>query len=415
MRCYDGSYTELHIEWQGFDARVETAHGDEDLVVLITPLSELKLPVKLVVSAGMLWNRPGQTSIAGNAALRVESPGRVVEIFTTQQHEEDFYIQALTPYRVLTVDQAVGIATGQPRDLIEIGDVIGAAKSALEEEAAGFGNLADAYLAVVSGVAWNLVYEPTHERVVSTVGRLWNEEYGGYCLFGWDNFFLAYITALTSSDLAVANVIVHLRGATDEGFIPNDNRGNGSKSFDRSQPPVGGIMVREILKVYPERWFLEAVFDPLLKWNRWWLLRRLNGELLSDGSHQAPNPFHEPEVRSRRTAGYESGMDDSPMYEEVPFNPEKNTLELQDVGLTSLVLADTLALAEMADLLDRERELQELKQRAASLVSALETVWDEETGLYLNRHTDTGKLSHRLSPTPFYPLLGGAPGPDRAS
>ena len=58
--------------------------------------------------------------------------------------------------------------------------------------------------------------------------------------------------------------------------------------------------------------------------------KRLNGGLLSYGSHEAPNPFNEPAVRTKRTAGYESGMDDSPMYEDVPFNPEKNTLELQD-------------------------------------------------------------------------------------
>ena len=62
------------------------------------------------------------------------------------------------------------------------------------------------------------------------------------------------MTSLFSRDLAFANVLEHLRGATDEGFIPNDNRGNGSKSFDRSQPPVGAIMVREVYKKFPERW-----------------------------------------------------------------------------------------------------------------------------------------------------------------
>ena len=414
VRSYDGSYTELDIDWQGFAARVQTAHSGDDLVVLITPVSELNLPAKVVVSAGMLWNRPGRVAVASDAELRVEAPERVVEIFTTKPHEEDFYVQATTPYRVLVVDQPVGISTGRPRDLTEIGEAVDAARSALEAEAAGFGELADAYLAVVSGVAWNLIYEPKHERVVSTVGRLWNEEYGGYCLFGWDNFFLAYMTALTSTDLAVANVIEHLRGATDEGFIPNDNRGNGSKSFDRSQPPVGGIVVFEILKIYPERWFLESVFDPLLEWNRWWLRRRVNGGPLSYGSHEAPNPFHEPAVRTRRTAGYESGMDDSPMYEDVPFNADKNILELQDVGLTSLVLADTLALAEMAGILGRTVEHRELEERAARLSAALETLWDEETGLYLNRHTDTGDLSLRLSPTLFYPLLSQTGGAERA-
>ncbi|WP_419167208.1 hypothetical protein [Candidatus Palauibacter sp.] len=87
----------------------------------------------------------------------------------------------------------------------------------------------------------------------------------------------------------------------------------------------------EVIQPGPEM-VVEAVFDPLLSWNRWWLRKRLNQGLLSYGSHAAANPFDEPALRSVRTAGYESGMDDSPMYEGVPFNPGKNTLELQDVG-----------------------------------------------------------------------------------
>jgi glycogen debranching enzyme len=177
---------------------------------------------------------------------------------------------------------------------------------------------------------------------------------------------------------------------------------------------VGAIMVREIFKKYPERWLLEATFDDLLAWNRWWMKRRLNGGLLSYGSHEAENPFLEPATQTKRTAGYESGMDDSPMYEGVPFNKEKNTLELQDVGLTSLVIADSLALAEMAEMLGREAEAAELRERTATLSRNLEQLWDEETGLYLNRRTDSGQLSHRLSPTLFYPLLAGVPDAERA-
>ena len=211
--------------------------------------------------------------------------------------------------------------------------------------------------------------------------------------------------------LRLANVIEHLRGATAEGFLPNDNRGNGSKSWDRSQPPVGGIMVREVYRRYPERWFLEAAFDPLLEWNRWWPRKRLNEGLLSYGSHEARNPFDEPDVRTKRTAGYESGMDDSPMYEDVPFNPEKNTLELQDVGLTSLYIADCRALAELARVLGRSAEAEEFEERARRFSEALDGLWVEERGYYLNYRTDLNRPSERRSPTLFYPLLAGVCGP----
>ena len=415
LHSYDGSMTELLIEWQGFEARVATAHAGDDVVVLVEPLSEMDLPVKLVVEAGILWNRPGQIQLTAAGSLRFETDRRTVEVFATADHQEDLYVQTMTPYLVIPLDQARGLSTGKVRTLDEIREAIEAARQALEAEAEHYGDLARTFLAVQSGVAWNVIYEPVHDRVVSTVGRLWNEEYGGYCLFGWDNFFLAYITAMSDRELGLANVIEHLRGATEEGFVPNDNRGNGSKSFDRSQPPVGSIMVREILKIYPEKWFLETVFEPLLSWNRWWVRGRLNDGLLSYGSHQAPNPFLEPAVRTRRTAGYESGMDDSPMYEDVPFNTEKNVLELQDVGLTSLVIADSLALAEMAAILGRGEEREELEDRARTLSTALDRLWNREIGFYLNRHSDTGLQSERLSPTLFYPLIAGVPDADRAT
>jgi hypothetical protein len=410
----DGRYTRLEIEWEDLSVRVESAHAGDDLILLVTPLSRTELSVKMVVSSALYWNRPGELAKVGDTRLRGRFETRTIEVHATTPHQEDYYVHTETPYLVLVLDGPVGLSTGSPRSIDEIQNLIRAQREEFERKAATYGDLAEAFIAVEAGIAWNLVYEPRLDRVVSTVGRLWIEEYGGYCLFGWDNFFLAYMSSLYDRDLAFANVIEHLRGATEEGFIPNDNRGNGSKSWDRSQPPVGSIMVREVYKRYPERWLLEATFDDLLRWNRWWVKRRLNGGVLSYGSHEAKNPFREPATRSKRTAGYESGMDDSPMYEGVLFNPEKNTLELQDVGLTSLVIADSLALVEMAEILGRDDDARELRERAAALSASLGHLWSEETGLYLNRRSDTNDFSYRLSPTLFYPMLAEVPDAKRA-
>ena len=412
-RSYDGSYMELEIEWESLQATVRAGMDGDDLLILVTPHVRPSDPVKLIVEASLLWNRPG-TVRRDSETLRADLPSGRMGVYTTAQPTHDPYVRSTAPHLVLPLDGPVGIATGRPRSLQAIGDALDAGREALNAEAGAFGDLAEAYAAVVSGVAWNTIYEPKHDRVVSTVGRLWNEEYGGYAMFGWDNFFLAYLTSLSSRDLAFANVVEQLRGATEEGFFPNDNRGNGSKSWDRSQPPVGGLMVREVYRRYSERWFLEAVVDPLLAANRWWPTKRLNEGLLSYGSHEAKNPFHEPVVRTKTAAGYESGMDDSPMYEGVPFNREKNTLELQDVGLNSLYIADCLALADMADVLGRAEEADELRQRAAESTAALEELWDERRGYYLNRRTDTGEFSYRRSPTLFYTLLAGIASPERA-
>ena len=448
VHALDGSYMRLDIEWQGLSATVEAGHAGDDLVVLVTPrepgdageaqfvgqngaemadndpqtalvgqnrpeMADNGGHYELVVSAGLAWNRAGAVESSEDGPV-ARLPSGTHTIHVAGIAEQDPYTETLLPHRVVRLDQPAGISTGRSRNMDEIRAALDAAEQSLQARAEGYGDLADAYLAVTSGIAWNTIYEPRHDRVVSTVGRLWNQEYGGVALFGWDNFFLAYMTALDNRELALANVIEHLRGATAEGFLPNDNRGNGSKSWDRSQPPVGGIMVREVYRRYPERWFLEAAFDPLLAWNRWWPTKRLNQGLLSYGSHEARNPFDEPSVRTKTTAGYESGMDDSPMYEDVPFNPEKNTLELQDVGLTSLYIADCLALAELAGLLGREAEAEELTERARRFSEALDGLWVEERGYYLNYRTDLGRPSTRRSPTLFYPLLAGVPAAPRA-
>ena len=427
VHALDGSYMRLDIEWQGLSATVEAGHAGDELVVLVTPRDSTADAVgrdgpetatrsayyELVVSVGFAWNRSGSVRSTDDGFV-ARHPIATHPVHVVGVADEDPYTGTLLPHRVVRLDRTAGVSTGGPRDLAEIRAALDAAEGSLREAADRYGELADAYLAVTSGIAWNTVYEPRHDRVVSTVGRLWNQEYGGVALFGWDNFFLAYMTALDNRELAIANVIEHLRGATAEGFLPNDNRGNGSKSWDRSQPPVGGIMVREVYRRYPERWFLEAAFDPLLQWNRWWPRKRLNGGLLSYGSHEARNPFNEPAVRTVTTAGYESGMDDSPMYEDVPFNPERNTLELQDVGLTSLYIADCLALAELAGILGRTAERDELTERARRFSEALDGLWVEERGYYLNYRTDLDRPSGRRSPTLFYPLLAGVPDAGRA-
>jgi putative isomerase len=97
------------------------------------------------------------------------------------------------------------------------------------------------------------------------------------------------------------------------------------------------------------------------------------------------------------------------MYDGASFDPEKHLMMLADVGLISLYVMDCNALADLAEVMDRPDVRNELHERARTYGQTLETLWDEETGLYLNKDLATGELSHRLSPTLFYPLLTRVP------
>jgi glycogen debranching enzyme len=105
-----------------------------------------------------------------------------------------------------------------------------------------------------------------------------------------------------------------------------------------------------------------------------------------------------------QAAMYESGLDNSVMYDNVKFNKKTHLMELADVGLMSFYVADCNALAELADILGRE-EIAEVQARGAKYGAKLKKLWNEKDGIYQNLHTDTNLRNKHLSPTLFYPML----------
>ena len=179
---------------------------------------------------------------------------------------------------------------------------------------------------------------------------------------------------------------------------------------DRSEPPVGAITVLGLYKQFHERWFLEETFDPLLKWNRWWAEHRDIQGSLTWGSDRDNEPANLDDD-SRGTwqgAIFESGLDNSPMYDGTTYNAQTHLLEFADVGLMSMYIADCDALAEIADALGKSADAKELRERGARYRAKLATLWDEHAGMFLNKDLHTGQSSPRFSPTNFYPMLAHA-------
>jgi hypothetical protein len=406
----DGSYSEAEVTWRGTRVRVQSAADGDDLALLLTRLEDTGQPVEALVTAAMLWGRVGSISREAGG-LAASMPGGAVKIFAKGREIDSSGSASFD----LEMKGKVGISTGKPRTVDEIEAILRTHRKALEDEAAQHGDLAEAYGAIQASIGWSTIYEPEHDRIITTVSREWNKWFGGYVIFGWDNFFIPYACSLFGRDLAYANFAEHMRSLTPGGFIPNVDETGGRSSWDRSQPPVGSLMLREIYKRYGDRWILESSFDDLLGWNRWWAKNRMNGKLLTWGSGLTGNPMKEKEAHTSVAAAWESGMDDSPMYEGVPFDPKKGIFEMQDVGLNALYVADCSALADIADVLGRKVESAELRLRAEEFGRQMENLWVPSAGLYLNRRTDTGEASPRVTPTMFYPLIGRVPTLDRAT
>jgi glycogen debranching enzyme len=179
---------------------------------------------------------------------------------------------------------------------------------------------------------------------------------------------------------------------------------------------VGAITVLGLYEKFHERWFLEEAYKPLLSWNRWWAAHRdMDGYLTwgSDPDNQPAN-LDDDSRGTHQGAEFESGLDNSPMYDGTFYDPQTHLLELADVGLMSMYIADCDALGTIADALDKAADAKELRERSAKYRAKLGMLWDEGAGIFLNKDLHSGQFSHRLSPTNFYPMLAHAATPEQA-
>ena len=420
---WNGSYTDLRIAWHGDNWRIQSAHAGNDVVIFATPLpgeSKSALPPSIIFTVDFLWNRPGTTTRKADVIETHGSAGDIPVYCTcappgSAAGNELIDIPAGGPYFSADLTGPVGISTGKRRTVAEIEAAIEAQRKAYEDSL-GAGKTAPIVDAIETTLGWDTIYEPSHDRVISPVSRVWSVSWGGYVIFDWDTFFAATMAGIGDRDLAYANALETLREETPEGFVPNYARGGGWKSFDRSEPPVGAITVLGLYRKFHDRWFLEDAFQPLLRWNRWWNDHRQIDGYLAWGS-DGENPSGNLDDRSRGTrigAILESGLDNSPMYDDATYNAQSHVLEYADVGLISMYIADCDALAQMAEILNKPDAERELKDRAARYRASLATLWNPQAGIFLNKDLHTGQFKTRLSPTNFYPMLARAATPEQA-
>ncbi len=407
--AYDNSFTELTLEWFNNKITVTTALDNGELVFLVTPLKQPKKPSSLIVKGVNLWNR--ETSVKREGETLLLSGGKKsIRVYMTASHNGELFVPCTTAYLSASLNEPIGISTGKYRTVEEISQIIEKQRVRWAENKRKYGELAEAYSAMQTCQAWDTVYNPETDAPITTVSRIWNNNWGGYVLFCWDTYFAALMQSLDNKDLAYCNAVEITKTAADCGFVPNFTAPGGFKTYDRSQPPVGSMVCLMIYKRYQEKWFLEEVYPNLLSWNKWMFENRtVKDGLLAWGSNpyesKSDHKFQTTGINEKQGAAWESGLDDSPMYDGVPFDPDRHIMLLEDIGLTGLYLNDCYCLAEIAEILGDLPGRQTLLERAAAIEDRLEGVWDEKTGLYLNRRADTGELQHRLSPFHFHALF----------
>ena len=410
---YDGSYTDLSISWNKIKIRVQSCSDNKDISFLITPEGENADGEILVSPKEIWWDRDGKVEVVeGELIFKLPSG----DIKLNAIGKRVVMIDSSSPYLSFSASTAIALSTETNLSISAIKEKIKAAKAKHDQNKLKYDENSEVYHVMQNVLAWDMIYDPEGDRQLTTVSRLWNGYRGGYVIFCWDNYFAAYMHSIDNKQLAYSNAIEMTNAITKSGFVPNLSASKGIKSRDRSQPPVGSMVVWEIYKQYKEKWFLHEVFPKLLTWNRWWAKNRDTDGFLCWGS----SPFSpylrdlDKNAHSRYGAALESGLDNSPMYDNIPFDPVSNQLKLADVGLMSLYIMDCEALSEIAGALGKEKIKEELQARAIKYRENLNKLWDEEKGIYLNKRLDTNEFSSKISPTNFYPLLANAPSQKQA-
>ncbi|NLF42927.1 MAG: hypothetical protein GX587_09545 [Bacteroidales bacterium] len=409
--AHSGDYTQARVQWRGLDFTVETASKEERLVILIQPLACQPYPAMIVLETGFLWNLSGQvqgdtrvlTACCGGKNLAIRSVGTLPK--------EDPNLPAMNKWLPLAFKEPVIFYTGDEMSPDELFAFVKDKREAYcarwETEDKTVGSL---YEAIMCGVNWNTIYDAKNKRIISPVSRIWSVGAGGYVLFCWDSYFVSLLASLFDHDLAYANLIEITAEKTLAGFIPNLTYGTGQQSLDRSQTPVGSAMALAVYRITNDLWPLNHLYSDLLEWNTWFYNHRMHPSgALGWGSNPFEsvygNKWEVDGVNNRFGAALESGLDNSPMYDNIPFDKEKHMLCLEDVGLTGLFILDCRALEQISDLIGDKKNAQVLRKRREKVEKGLEELWNEEQGFYFNRRTDTGEFSQVLSPTNFYALF----------
>lgn len=403
--AYDGSFTSLELEWSDARIKVETAVDEDDWFAEVSLLnSQVKTPA-LTIEGAVLWNREGFVNRVNDTLVISSSEKTFIVSATGETCNDEPVVEISSPYLLVSLDKPVTISTN-PQRLNEAGAIISRKKA---EYLASRKELSEVHHAMQICLAWDTIYDPFKDRIISPVSRLWSCSSGGWTLFDWDTYFAAWMAGIENKELAYANAIAITEEITENGFIPNFAHPSGFKSRDRSQPPVGSITVQALCDMFDENVLAEKLFDSLLVWNRWWPENRdCEGYLCWGSNPYEPicgNLWETHGVNERFGGALESGLDNSPMYDDVPFDKDKHLLMLADVGLMALYIADCHSLADLATRIGRNDVVDELKSRAEKYSEKLKTMWCEKTGMFLNKNLVTDKYCPRLSPTHFYPLI----------
>ena len=220
-------------------------------------------------------------------------------------------------------------------------------------------------------------------------------------VFEWDSFFAALQGSIAHPYRSRQTIHLVFSGQRQDGMLQN-YFGNGAGTPNRAEPPIAAMCIWKFYQRDPDIGFLRRIYPQLVKWHKWWF---------------ATNPATGLPFRGVKDHGLlayrngpESGMDDSPMYDNARVDPQTQTMELDDVGLNSLWAADAAYLARIAQVLGKPMAAAHyLHQKAIMIRRINRWLWNPKSGMYENRFFKSQAADLPI-PCRAYSLADGKPG-----
>jgi len=280
--------------------------------------------------------------------------------------------------------------------------------------------------AIYNNISWMKLCQPDKNRVYLPAGRRWifpkpDGTRDLWTIFEWDAFFNALESSVEDCNLAKNEIQAVLDTQYEWGNIPNwRSANNGSR--DRSQPPVGSFAVLKTYFKCNDKKILEKSYERLKKWHNFWKnpskknYSRRDGnrnELLEWGSDtskiQKGVPEWEIDAPGRQRAAWESGQDDLPNFDDIPFSEKKGTLKMDCIDLSALYTLDTEMLKIMAKLLGKKDDFEIFKSEYKTMKKKINrNLWNKDKNFYFDKFWN-GKFSEHKAASNFYPLIAGIP------
>ncbi|HEY5587119.1 MAG TPA: trehalase family glycosidase [Ruminiclostridium sp.] len=415
-----GEYFDIDLRFGSMTFTMIFASEDDRFVYKIIQ-KDSRPNIRFYIVGMLRWGVNG-TITKENGTLSIRTGDHSYDFSVLGRVDSTTIINSSHQGILLHADDTIYISCNNEMTQVEMDRYLEAKRSECENSyIKGNGTLMDTPEAIIKGIMWNTIYEPLYKRLCTPVSRAWctgnGVGFGSYVLFEWDTFFAGLLSAIQDKGIAYQQIYSIMMEMTGDGMIPNFGAQNGS-SIDRSQPPVGSYCILKLYRQFGDRELLENTFEGLLIWNSWWMKNRDGNKdgLLEWGSNPYPKDKKVLyEANNHQAAMFESGLDNSPMYDGVNFNMETHTMEYIDVGLNALYALDNWALAEIALILGKADIAEKLQLEYNRMKRQMnELLWDEECGIYLNRYWD-GRFNYRLSPTNFYPMIAGVATPEQSA